>query len=167
MTEICMGQWIYLLLIHVYSNLIGIFVIVVTPARIAQYSYDKARLLAATPFGWLAFGLLIGKTQSLYPFRQSLILYRISVRIFSTSCWSYNPCHVVWIRIRYAGLLHQRYGVSLGISFSLCRSSSSFQQKTECMVKQKSELAGIRICSCKLYHFLDFEFIHKTVLIEG
>jgi len=37
----------------------GIFVIVVTPARIAQYSYDKARLLAATPFGWLAFGLLI------------------------------------------------------------------------------------------------------------
>ena len=42
---------------------LGIFVIIVTPARIAQYSYDKARLLAATPFGWLAFGLLIGKTQ--------------------------------------------------------------------------------------------------------
>jgi hypothetical protein len=41
----------------------GIFVIIVTPGRIAQYSYDKARLLAATPFGWLAFGLLIGKTQ--------------------------------------------------------------------------------------------------------
>jgi hypothetical protein len=42
---------------------LGIFIIIVTPARIAQYSYDKARLLAATPFGWLAFGLLIGKTQ--------------------------------------------------------------------------------------------------------
>jgi len=37
----------------------GICIIIVTPARIAQYSYDKARLLAATPFGWLAFGLLI------------------------------------------------------------------------------------------------------------
>ena len=44
---------------------LGIFVIIVTPARIAQYSYDKARLLAATPFGWLAFGLLIGKTQKM------------------------------------------------------------------------------------------------------
>ena len=54
---------------------LGIFIIVVTPARIAQYSYDKARLLAATPFGWLAFGLFIGKTQSLYPFHQSLILH--------------------------------------------------------------------------------------------
>jgi hypothetical protein len=42
---------------------LGIFIIIVTPARIAQYSYDKARLLAATPFGWLAFGLLIGKSQ--------------------------------------------------------------------------------------------------------
>jgi hypothetical protein len=42
---------------------LGICIIIVTPARIAQYSYDKARLLAATPFGWLAFGLLIGKTQ--------------------------------------------------------------------------------------------------------
>lgn len=42
---------------------LGIFIIIVTPARIAQYSYDKARLLAATPFGWLPFGLLIGKTQ--------------------------------------------------------------------------------------------------------
>ena len=40
------------------------FIIIVTPARFAQYSYDKARLLAATPFGWLAFGLFIGKTQN-------------------------------------------------------------------------------------------------------
>jgi len=43
MTEICMG----------------VFVVIVTPARIAQYSYDKARLLAATPFGWLVLGLII------------------------------------------------------------------------------------------------------------
>ncbi|KAF8812349.1 Golgi apparatus membrane protein TVP38 [Phlegmacium glaucopus] len=37
----------------------GAFILIVTPARIAQYAYDKARLLAATPFGWLALGFLI------------------------------------------------------------------------------------------------------------
>jgi len=40
---------------------LGAFIVIVTPARIAQYSYDKARLLAVTPFGWLALALLIGK----------------------------------------------------------------------------------------------------------
>lgn len=49
--------------LFIFKSNSGIFIIVVTPARVAQYSYDKARLLAATPFGWLAFGLLIGKSQ--------------------------------------------------------------------------------------------------------
>ncbi|KAF9482492.1 Golgi apparatus membrane protein TVP38 [Pholiota conissans] len=31
----------------------GVFIIVVTPSRIAQFMYDKTRLLAATRFGWL------------------------------------------------------------------------------------------------------------------
>ncbi|KAF8165439.1 Golgi apparatus membrane protein TVP38 [Crassisporium funariophilum] len=37
----------------------GAFIIVVTPSRIAQYLYDKARLLAETRFGWLALGAAI------------------------------------------------------------------------------------------------------------
>ncbi|KAF8192494.1 Golgi apparatus membrane protein TVP38 [Pholiota molesta] len=40
---------------------IGVFVIVVTPSRIAQFTYDKTRILAATRFGWLILtGALIG-----------------------------------------------------------------------------------------------------------
>lgn len=42
-------------------NLLAVFIVIVTPARIAQFSYDKARLLATIPFGWLALGLLIRK----------------------------------------------------------------------------------------------------------
>ena len=37
----------------------GIFIIVVTPARIAQFVYDQARILASTRFGWLALGTAI------------------------------------------------------------------------------------------------------------
>lgn len=52
--------------IYVYSTILisGVFVIIVTPARVAQYSYDKARLLAVTPFGWLVLGLVIGKLRA-------------------------------------------------------------------------------------------------------
>ncbi|KAF8974212.1 Golgi apparatus membrane protein TVP38 [Flammula alnicola] len=34
----------------------GVFVVVMKPARIAQFLYDKARILASTRFGWLALG---------------------------------------------------------------------------------------------------------------
>jgi len=34
----------------------GAFVIIITPARIAQFSYDKAKELSETRFGWLAIG---------------------------------------------------------------------------------------------------------------
>lgn len=79
-----MGQWIYLQYQRSIQFQLGVFVIIVTPARIAQYSYDKARLLAATPFGWLVLGLIIGKSQSLNLFSLSLSnqcahLFRLSL----------------------------------------------------------------------------------------
>lgn len=37
----------------------GTFIVVVTPARIFQFLYDKARILASTRFGWLALGCAI------------------------------------------------------------------------------------------------------------
>lgn len=40
---------------------VGVFIVVVTPARIAQYSYDKARILASTRFGWLVLAGTIGE----------------------------------------------------------------------------------------------------------
>ncbi|KAJ2931664.1 hypothetical protein H1R20_g5462, partial [Candolleomyces eurysporus] len=40
-------------LVILFYICIGIFVVIVTPARIAQFLYDKAKLLAATRLGWL------------------------------------------------------------------------------------------------------------------
>jgi hypothetical protein len=44
----------------------GLFIIVVTPNRIAQYLYDRARMLAETRFGWLALSGAIGVQISFY-----------------------------------------------------------------------------------------------------
>ncbi|KAG6855104.1 Tlg2-vesicle protein [Blastosporella zonata] len=44
----------FIWLVILFYICFGTFVIVVTPARIAQYLYDQARLLAETRFGWLA-----------------------------------------------------------------------------------------------------------------
>ena len=35
------------------TPILGVFVVVATPARIAQFMYDQARQLASMPFGWL------------------------------------------------------------------------------------------------------------------
>lgn len=43
-----------------YSVGAGIFIVIVTPARIAQFLYDKAKLLAATRFGWLGIITVMG-----------------------------------------------------------------------------------------------------------
>ncbi|KAK7049605.1 Tlg2-vesicle protein [Paramarasmius palmivorus] len=39
-----------------------VFVIVVSPGRIAQFLYDQVTHIAATPLGWLTLGLAIGHT---------------------------------------------------------------------------------------------------------
>ncbi|KAF8913811.1 Golgi apparatus membrane protein TVP38 [Gymnopilus junonius] len=52
------GKLFIWLLVFFYLCL-GTFIIVVTPARIFQFLYDKARLLASTRFGWLALGCAI------------------------------------------------------------------------------------------------------------
>lgn len=44
---------------------LGVFVIVVTPARIAQFLYDKAKLLAAARLGWLGLIATMGRSTSL------------------------------------------------------------------------------------------------------
>ncbi|KAF8076288.1 Golgi apparatus membrane protein TVP38 [Lyophyllum atratum] len=44
---------VFIWLVLLFYICIGSFVVVVTPARIAQFLYDNARKLAATPFGWL------------------------------------------------------------------------------------------------------------------
>ncbi|KAF9006474.1 Golgi apparatus membrane protein TVP38 [Cyathus striatus] len=49
--------FIWLLLLFYIA--FGVFVIVVTPSRIAQFLYDHARMLAKTRFGWLALGSAI------------------------------------------------------------------------------------------------------------
>lgn len=100
----------------------------------------------------------------------SLTLRPISMRILSTFYWSHNPCYVVWLCVWHARLLLKCHGLSLGISFGLCCSSSSLQQKAECVVKSKPEMAGIRIRSCKLHYSIHFELTHsnsETILTEG
>ncbi|CAA7259670.1 unnamed protein product [Cyclocybe aegerita] len=47
------GKLFIWLVILIYVCM-GAFIVVVTPARIAQYLYDKARILASTRLGWLA-----------------------------------------------------------------------------------------------------------------
>ncbi|PPQ64701.1 hypothetical protein CVT24_008328 [Panaeolus cyanescens] len=46
-------------LVALFYVLFGVFIIVVTPARIAQYLYDKTRILAQTSWGWFALGAAI------------------------------------------------------------------------------------------------------------
>ncbi|KDR83846.1 hypothetical protein GALMADRAFT_219675 [Galerina marginata CBS 339.88] len=45
---------LFIWLLVLFYLCMGLFIIVVTPARIAQYFYDKARILASKRFGWLA-----------------------------------------------------------------------------------------------------------------
>lgn len=142
---------------------LGVFIIIATPARVAQYSYDKARLLAATPFGWLVPGLIIGKSQVSQSV--SLSLSKISLHIFSTfRQWLHNYGHAVWLCVWHARLLCKCNGFCLGIGFGLCRSSPSLQQKVEYVVESKPEMAGIRSRSCKLHCSIDF-WIHPVILI--
>ena len=88
----------------------GIFIIIVTPARIAQYSYDKARLLAATPFGWLPFGLLMGKTQMSLPVSSNLTTSNQRAYLFHLllviQLWS--PCLGLRMGCRASSLARQR-----------------------------------------------------------
>ncbi|KIM46283.1 hypothetical protein M413DRAFT_441372 [Hebeloma cylindrosporum] len=44
---------LFICLVVLFYICMSVFIIVVTPARIAQYSYDKARILASTRLGWL------------------------------------------------------------------------------------------------------------------
>jgi len=56
--------------IFTLNLVLGVFIFVVTPARIAQYSYDKARILASTRFGWLVLAGVMGESiemQHYYP----------------------------------------------------------------------------------------------------
>jgi hypothetical protein len=58
----------------ILTLVVGVFIVVVTPARLAQYSYDKARILASTRFGWLVLAGVMGELieiQNYYP-RHSL-----------------------------------------------------------------------------------------------
>ncbi|RDB22457.1 Golgi apparatus membrane protein TVP38 [Hypsizygus marmoreus] len=48
-----MGK-IFIWLVILFYICAGVFVVIVTPSRIAQYLYDHARMLAETWFGWLA-----------------------------------------------------------------------------------------------------------------
>jgi hypothetical protein len=43
---------------------LAVFVVLVTPKRIAQYLHDKAQLIAQHPLGWLLLGGLIGSLYS-------------------------------------------------------------------------------------------------------
>ncbi|KAG5716556.1 Golgi apparatus membrane protein TVP38 [Termitomyces sp. T112] len=49
----------FIWLIVLFYICFGTFIIVVTPARIAQYLYDQAQLLAETHFGWLVLASLL------------------------------------------------------------------------------------------------------------
>ncbi|EAU84702.1 hypothetical protein CC1G_00221 [Coprinopsis cinerea okayama7 len=49
----------FIWLVILFYIAFGVFVIIVTPARIAQFLYDQAKLLAATRFGWVALLLSI------------------------------------------------------------------------------------------------------------
>lgn len=50
---------LFLCLLVVFYLSLGVLVIIISPARIAQYLYDQARILAEAPFGSLALALAI------------------------------------------------------------------------------------------------------------
>ncbi|KAF9452459.1 Golgi apparatus membrane protein TVP38 [Macrolepiota fuliginosa MF-IS2] len=50
---------LFIWLVALFYICLGAFIIIVTPARIAQYLYDKAKVLAETRYGWLSIGAMI------------------------------------------------------------------------------------------------------------
>jgi hypothetical protein len=48
---------VFLLLFYIS---LGTFIVIVRPARIAQYLYDIAQKIARYPYGWLILGAVIG-----------------------------------------------------------------------------------------------------------
>ena len=75
----CLGKYdvSYRTLHHFYKLSPGVFIIIATPSRIAQLSYNWAASLAATPYGWLIFFAASGIYAWNIP--QHVIYYSISV----------------------------------------------------------------------------------------
>lgn len=70
---------VFLCLLFVFYLALGVFVIIISPARIAQYLYDQARILAEAPFGSLALALAIGLYTYIYLITTSLTLSTVCI----------------------------------------------------------------------------------------
>ena len=115
------------------SNLSGVFIIIVTPSRIAQYSYDRAAELASTEFGWL----LLVAALSTYgkPGRTTTLRFYCSYYLVPSSRGAHVYYHPLWICVWYEGLLCRCLWLPGWISHFVFPSAISFQGETTSLVR--------------------------------
>jgi len=95
-----------------------VFIVVVTPARIAQYSYDKARILASTRFGWLVLAGVMGE-------RCRIISCSIFI-VGHSVCVSFPPLIGHTTLVTLCGFAYGMKGFFIGAGASLVGSALAF-----------------------------------------
>ena len=111
----------------------GAVIIIVTPAEVAQYSYDKAELLAATRYGWLGLGTAIGVFfVHLLRILSFIIISHYLVSPFHRTQHSVYPS---WLCIWHERFLHCRIRIHYWIRFCLCCFATTVQEQVTLLVQ--------------------------------
>ena len=103
------------------------FIIIVTPSRIAQYLYDRSRMLAETPFGWLALAATIGVLFSLNPIHRNWVQWCTSDHLIPSFRRPYNSSHFMRLCIWNEGLLYRCFRVTNRCCARICGPPFSLQ----------------------------------------
>jgi uncharacterized membrane protein YdjX (TVP38/TMEM64 family) len=109
---------VFLCLLFVFYLSLGALVIIISPARIAQYLYDQARILAEAPFGSLALALAIGLYTYIHLITASHIL--------STVCISFPPLVGHTTLVTLCGFAYGMNGVYIAATASIIGSALVF-----------------------------------------
>jgi len=111
----------------------GGITIIVTPAEVAQYLYDKAELLAATRYGWLGLGTAIGVF--FVHLLQILSLITISHYLVSPFHWTQYSVYPSWFCIWHERFLHCRIRIHNWICFCLRCFATTVQEQVTRLVQ--------------------------------
>lgn len=109
---------VFLCLLIVFYLLLGVLVIIISPARIAQYLYDQARILAEAPFGSLALALAIG----LYTYIHLIT----ATHILLTVCISFPPLVGHTTLVTLCGFAYGMNGIYIAATASIFGSALVF-----------------------------------------
>ncbi|EDR12371.1 uncharacterized protein LACBIDRAFT_311702 [Laccaria bicolor S238N-H82] len=109
---------LFLCLLVVFYLSLGVLVIIISPARIAQYLYDQAHILAEAPFGSLALALAIG----LYTYLRLIT----ATHIHSIVCISFPPLIGHTTLVTLCGFAYGLNGIYIAAGVSIVGSALVF-----------------------------------------